>query len=50
LNDLRYGWPCGFGVFVVEAMNPDSMGLSADDLAALSAAIGHPLREIPRRL
>ena len=50
LNDLHYGWPCGFGVFVIEALNPNQKGLAAEKLAALGAVIGHPLREVPRHL
>lgn len=47
LNDLRYLWPAGFGSYVIEAMNPNSTGLSAAQLAQLEAILGCELQEIP---
>ncbi|TAK90387.1 MAG: hypothetical protein EPO06_08910 [Burkholderiaceae bacterium] len=47
LAGLRYVWPAGFGSYVLEAMNPNSRGLSADQLAQLEAVLGCQLHEIP---
>lgn len=46
LNHLRYGWPVGFGRFVIEATNPNSKGLDANQLQALSEAIGCEMQEV----
>jgi hypothetical protein len=50
LNELRYGWPCGFGVYVLEALNPNVQGLNRQQLAALSGAVGHPMLEVQRHI
>lgn len=46
LNELNYLWPAAFGSFVLEAMNPDSNGLSADQIAELHNVLGCNLTEI----
>jgi hypothetical protein len=50
LNELRYVWPVAFASFVLEAVNPFSMGLSAPQLEKLAGALGCPVREIPAHL
>lgn len=50
LNDLNYLWPTAFGSFVLEAMNPNSKGLSQSQLADLQAVLGCELFEIPLHL
>jgi hypothetical protein len=47
LNDLNYGWPAAFGRFVVEAENPNSTGLTPEQLKQLEATIGCTLTEVP---
>jgi hypothetical protein len=46
LNDLQYGWPAGFGSFVLEAMNPDVPDLAPDQLTQLETVLGCRLRRI----
>ena len=46
LNDLRYHWPQGFAQWVLRARSPGRMDLTAEELQALEAVVGHPLREI----
>jgi hypothetical protein len=46
LNEMNYGWPTGFASYVVEAMNPNSKGLSSSQLVELEAELGCELREI----
>lgn len=50
LNDLDYDWPVGFARFCLDAMNPNVVDLTADQIAAIAAALGHPLRRILRRI
>jgi len=50
LNDLRYVWPAAFSSFVLEAMNPNSMGLSEEQLQRLGRVLGCSVREIARHL
>lgn len=50
LNELRYVWPVAFGRFVLEAENPNSSGLSAQQLIELGRAIGCAVREVPARI
>ncbi|MCK6427138.1 MAG: hypothetical protein L6Q75_18920 [Burkholderiaceae bacterium] len=47
LNELSYGWPCAFGRYVLEAMNPNEMSLSQEKTKLLEAALGCAVREIP---
>jgi hypothetical protein len=50
LNGLRYLWPAAFGSYVLEAMNPDSKGLSPRELNQLQEVLGCELVEIPLHL
>jgi hypothetical protein len=43
---LKYRWPAAFGKFVLEAENPNSTGLSDDDLATLAECLGITLKQI----
>ena len=47
LNNLNYVWPVAFGRFVIQALNPNSVGLTSEQLAQLGAVVGCPLREVP---
>lgn len=46
LNDLRYEFPAGFALFVLEAEHPDSFGLNDDQVRTLEGILGSPLRQI----
>lgn len=46
LNGLRYVWPAAFGRFVLEAMNPNTRGLSVAQESQLEDALGCKLRAI----
>ncbi|WP_062349143.1 hypothetical protein [Herbidospora yilanensis] len=46
LEDLRFDWPCGFARFEIAIWNPDRASFDDDELAALGAALGHPVRQI----
>jgi hypothetical protein len=46
LNELVYDWPMGFARFRIEVARPDRGWLSDEELAAVSGALGHPLRQI----
>jgi hypothetical protein len=46
LADLDYDFPVGFGMFVLEALNPNIEGLSREALAELESEVGTPLRQI----
>lgn len=46
LEDLHYDWPVGFGMFVLEALNPHSEGLSREALAELEREVGAPLQQV----
>jgi hypothetical protein len=46
LEDLQYDFPVGFGMFVLEALNPNVKGLSPDALTELEKAVGTSLRQI----
>lgn len=50
LNGLRYLWPAAFGSYVLEAMNPNSMGLAASQFNQLQDVLGCELVEIPLHL
>lgn len=47
LNGLKYLWPAAFGSYVLEAMNPNSKGLSPNQLNQLQGVLGCALVEIP---
>jgi hypothetical protein len=46
LNDLRYGWPCGFARYTLEAQNPDIVMLSVGQIRALEQLLNCKLRQI----
>jgi hypothetical protein len=47
LDSLDYGeFPVGFGRFVLEALNPDSTGLTTTELDALREVLGTPVQQI----
>lgn len=46
LNDLRYDWPQGFSTWRFEVRGPGRQRLTADELAQVEQALGHPVREI----
>lgn len=47
LNDLNYLWPSAFGRYTLEAMNPNTKGLSTDQIQLLAKTLGCEVREIP---
>jgi hypothetical protein len=46
LEDLQYEFPVGFGMFVLEALNPNIEGLAPEALAELERVVGTELRQI----
>jgi hypothetical protein len=46
LNDLVYDWPMGFAKFRIEVLYPNRGRLTDEELAAVTEALGHPLRQI----
>ncbi|MEU7159161.1 hypothetical protein AB0A98_22380 [Streptomyces chrestomyceticus] len=46
LNALVYDWPMGFARFRIETRHPNRARLTGEELAALTDALGHPLRQI----
>lgn len=46
LDQLHYGCPVAFGRFVLEAINPESMGLTKSQLETLSEKLGCRVREV----
>jgi hypothetical protein len=46
LNDLDYVWAAAFGVFVLEAMNPDILDTTPEQDAAIAEILGAPLRKV----
>jgi hypothetical protein len=46
LNDLRYEFPAGFARFVLQAENPNSFGLGAEQVQAIEHIVRSPLRQI----
>ena len=46
LNDLTYDWPMGFASFRIEALYPNRSWLTKEELTSVTAALGHPLRQI----
>jgi hypothetical protein len=50
LNDLVYSFPAGFSRFELSAFRPQREWLDAPELGRLSAALGHPVRQIFRHI
>ncbi|MGI5170073.1 hypothetical protein ACQEU3_37550 [Spirillospora sp. CA-253888] len=46
LDALDYSWPCGFARFEIAIWNPDRAWFDDDELNAIGAALGHPVRQI----
>ena len=46
LQDLRYGWPIAFASYVLEAANPHTEGLGAQQLAQVASTLGCSIVEI----
>ncbi|MET8561057.1 hypothetical protein ABZV75_10865 [Streptomyces flaveolus] len=46
LNELVYDWPMGFARFSIEVLYPNRGWLTHEELAALTEALGHSLRQI----
>ncbi|WP_181387329.1 hypothetical protein [Streptomyces sp. Act143] len=46
LDRLDYDWPCGFARFEIAVRNPETGGLSEEQLASVAQALGHPVRQI----
>lgn len=50
LDALQYEWPCGFARFEIAVWNPERTWFTDDDLTAVAAALGHPVRQIRARV
>ncbi|MGW2304557.1 hypothetical protein [Streptomyces sp. NPDC001809] len=46
LDALDYDWPCGLARFEIAVWNPARPWFSEDELTALAARLGHPVRQI----
>ncbi|MFG2004739.1 hypothetical protein ACGFNU_36860 [Spirillospora sp. NPDC048911] len=46
LDALRYDWPSGFARFEITLWNPKRTWFDEEELAALSNALGHPVRQV----
>ncbi|MFD9162586.1 hypothetical protein ACFVZ8_11405 [Streptomyces sp. NPDC059558] len=46
LDVLDYDWPCGFARFEIAIWNPERLWFSEDELTALGARLGHPVKQI----
>lgn len=49
LNDLRYGWPCGFARFAISALNPQR-DVSRDAQREIEEALGTSIRIVRQHL
>lgn len=50
LNDLAYEWPLGFARWRATVLYPDRGWLTADELAEIGCALGHPVRQTARHI
>jgi hypothetical protein len=50
LDALVYDWPCGFARFEIALWNPQRDWFSDEEIAALTDALGHPVRQIRARI
>ncbi|MFG2848790.1 hypothetical protein ACGF12_37415 [Kitasatospora sp. NPDC048296] len=50
LDALEYDWPCGFARFEIEVWNPECLRFAEPELAAIGAALGHPVRQVRAHL
>jgi len=46
LNDLGYDWPAGFARAELSVVNPNRGRLDDAELARVTTALGHPLRQV----
>ncbi|MER5429638.1 hypothetical protein [Streptomyces sp. NPDC002588] len=46
LDALHYDWPCGFARFEIAVWNPEHVWFTDEQLTALGAVLGHPVRQI----
>ncbi len=46
LDALEYDWPCGFARFEIAVWNPERSWFSEEELDAIGAALGHPVRQV----
>lgn len=46
LNDLLYDWPAGFAAFVINIHEAGRAWLNPEEVAHVSQALGHPIRQI----
>jgi hypothetical protein len=46
LDVLNYDWPCGFARFEIAVWNPERDWFGDEELAAIAAALGHPVKQI----
>jgi hypothetical protein len=46
LNELKFDWPAGFASASIDVLIPDRDWLSDSELAQVSQALGHPVRQI----
>lgn len=46
LDALEYEWPCGFARFEIAMWNPERTWFSEEELTALAAALGHPVKQV----
>lgn len=46
LDLLDYDWPCGFARFEIAIWDPELIWFSAEELALVATALGHPVRQI----
>lgn len=50
VNELRYPWAAAFGSFVIDAMNPNAVGLPPEQLWAIGRSLGCEVREIAQHI
>jgi len=46
MNELEYGWPCGFARFSISARNPNVADFPKRDIEALERLLGTGLRVV----
>jgi hypothetical protein len=49
LNDSVYDWPAEFAMVELSGLNPGRGWLDDSELAAIVAALGHPVRQVMAR-
>ncbi|WP_329378382.1 hypothetical protein [Streptomyces sp. NBC_01716] len=46
IDTLEYEWPCGFARFEIAIWNPGRDWFTGEELTALTAALGRPVRQV----